>query len=455
MDSAIFYDTETDWISMGWGTTLWRNGKTSSIITGGQNRLNGNTFTGEGNFPTQLGIISTITTDFAKAHGLGKRTANNSFFYGRIGEILVYDRTLSTSEIETVEQYLGSKWGIALEGAGAPLDITSGLMAHIPFDENSGNVASDVSGNNRHATLVNFDTNNSWIQGKIGGAIDLDGTNDYVTIPLAYPDKFTIAFWLRSTSNHNAHLGRYTAQCAILAGAHSSLSWGLDGGKIKYFFIRSGNHGASKASNNVVNHGNWVHLALAMNSNSHSLFIDGNLDFNHVGSTDISLASSSSINLGRLFGSNNYLPASFDDFRMYDRVLLDSEILAIKNLGFDPLASSTYVSPNPSFILTPATNSVSTAHLTEQILKYLKPEITTQPQSAMVPANGSTTLSASAEGKFLTFQWQKDGSDLIGETNATLIFSDFNGTQDEGNYTITVSNDFGSVISAPAEIKEQ
>jgi hypothetical protein len=73
----------------------------------------------------------------------------------------------------------------------------------------------------------------------------------------------------------------------------------------------------------------------------------------------------------------------------------------------------------------------------------------------MVPANGSTTLSASAEGKFLTFQWQKDGSDLIGETNATLIFSDFNGTQDEGNYTITVSNDFGSVISAPAEIKEQ
>ena len=73
----------------------------------------------------------------------------------------------------------------------------------------------------------------------------------------------------------------------------------------------------------------------------------------------------------------------------------------------------------------------------------------------MVPANGSATLTASAEGKFLSYQWQKDGTDLIGETNATLVFSDFNGTQDDGNYTITISNDFGSVISAPAEVKEQ
>ena len=328
-------------------------------------------------------------------------------------------------------------------------------MAHIPFDENSGNVASDVSGNNRHATLVNFDTNDSWTQGKIGGAIDLDGTDDFVTIPLAYPDKFTIAFWLRTTSNHNSHLGRYSNQVAILAGAHQSLSWGLDGGKIKYFLNKSGHIGRTKISNNVVNHGNWVHLAVVMNYLNHSLFIDGNLDFQHVGDSNISLSSSSSINLGRIFDANVYLPASYDDFRMYDRVLLDSEIQAIKNLGFNPLASSSYLSPNPSFTLTPATNSISTTHLTDQILKYLKPEITTQPQGKMVPANGAATLTASAEGKYLSFQWQKNGTDLIGETNATLIFSDFNGTQDDGNYTITISNDFGSVISAPAEVKEQ
>ena len=105
--------------------------------------------------------------------------------------------------------------------------------------------------------------------------------------------------------------------------------------------------------------------------------------------------------------------------------------------------------------LTPVNNSVTTAHLTKQILKYLKPEITTQLQGTMVPANGAASLSVGAEGKYLTYQWQKDGTDLIGETNATLVFSDYNGTQHDGNYTITVTNDFGSVISAPVEVKEQ
>ena len=64
-------------------------------------------------------------------------------------------------------------------------------MAHIPFDENSGNLASDVSGNNRHATLVNFDTNDSWTQGKIGGALELDGTNDWISVPVSLGVDYT------------------------------------------------------------------------------------------------------------------------------------------------------------------------------------------------------------------------------------------------------------------------
>ena len=72
-----------------------------------------------------------------------------------------------------------------------------------------------------------------------------------------------------------------------------------------------------------------------------------------------------------------------------------------------------------------------------------------------MPANGSATLSASAEGKYLTYQWQRNGTDLAGETNATLVFSDYNGTQHDGNYTIRVTNDFGSATSTPAEVKEQ
>jgi len=169
----------------------------------------------------------------------------------------------------------------------------------------------------------------------------------------------------------------------------------------------------------------------------------------------------SSNQIGKSGTAKNFFTGNFGEILIYDIVLSTNEIETVeKYLGKKwgmSISHDTTPSPSgnpPTYQVTPANDSVTTAHLSEQILKYLRPEITSQPQGTMVPANGSTTLTASAEGKFLTYQWQKDGSDLVGETNATLVFSDFNGTQDEGNYTITVSNDFGSVISAPAEIKE-
>jgi N-acetylneuraminic acid mutarotase len=98
-----------------------------------------------------------------------------------------------------------------------------------------------------------------------------------------------------------------------------------------------------------------------------------------------------------------------------------------------------------------ASNTITTSDLSEQILKYLKPEITAQPQAQTVYADSNVSYSVSAEGKYLTYQWKKDGNDLAGETNATLNITDANATQHEGNYSVVVSNDFGSVESGGVE----
>jgi hypothetical protein len=94
-----------------------------------------------------------------------------------------------------------------------------------------------------------------------------------------------------------------------------------------------------------------------------------------------------------------------------------------------------------------ADGAITTDKLNEQILKYLKPEITSQPQASTIYAGGDGSLSFSAEGKYLTYQWKKDGVDLTGETNATLKITDANATHHDGNYSVVVSNDFGSVES--------
>ena len=99
---------------------------------------------------------------------------------------------------------------------------------------------------------------------------------------------------------------------------------------------------------------------------------------------------------------------------------------------------------------TPLTGSITTTQLNEEILKYLKPKII---QSPRLPpeANGQVftgqqiILSSQADGRYLSYQWKKDGIDLSGETNATLTIPDANASQHDGNYTLVVSNDFGSV----------
>jgi len=94
-----------------------------------------------------------------------------------------------------------------------------------------------------------------------------------------------------------------------------------------------------------------------------------------------------------------------------------------------------------------AEGSVSKSALDATILKYLKPEITSQPQAQTVYGDSNVSFSVTAEGKYLSFQWKKDGVDLAGETNATFNITDANATLHDGNYSVVVSNDFGSVES--------
>jgi formylglycine-generating enzyme required for sulfatase activity len=90
--------------------------------------------------------------------------------------------------------------------------------------------------------------------------------------------------------------------------------------------------------------------------------------------------------------------------------------------------------------------AITTAQLNEQILKYLKPEITLAPQAPGLIFGGQTiTLNSRAEGKFLTYQWHKNGQPIARATQDRYVIQGVNKAQHEGNYTLVVTNDFGSV----------
>jgi hypothetical protein len=63
-----------------------------------------------------------------------------------------------------------------------------------------------------------------------------------------------------------------------------------------------------------------------------------------------------------------------------------------------------------------------------------------------------TTLSVQASGKFLSYQWQKNGANLAGETNANLVLSNASANADDANYSVVISNDWGSITSPLARV---
>ena len=155
--------------------------------------------------------------------------------------------------------------------------------------------------------------------------------------------------------------------------------------------------------------------------------------------------------------TRDMLPASVltDLNRTISKSMLGSDVLAdlnqsIKTITRDMLPASVLTDLNRT--VTPQmiqSSSITTAQLNEQILKYLKPEITVSPQApGLIFSGQSMNLTSQAQGKYLTYQWQRNGQPIAGATQASFSIADLNGSLHDGNYSVVVSNDFGSVTSA-------
>lgn len=81
-----------------------------------------------------------------------------------------------------------------------------------------------------------------------------------------------------------------------------------------------------------------------------------------------------------------------------------------------------------------------------------KPIITLQPQSAQVETGTDITLSVTATGSDLTYQWRKDGVDIDGATSAELVFEDLT-LEDAANYYVVVANECGILTSNIATLE--
>ncbi|MEK7677627.1 MAG: immunoglobulin domain-containing protein, partial [Verrucomicrobiota bacterium] len=96
-------------------------------------------------------------------------------------------------------------------------------------------------------------------------------------------------------------------------------------------------------------------------------------------------------------------------------------------------------------------NAVGEMASAEAVLVVLaRPSIVSQPESRTVTPGGDVTLAVSAAGSLpLVYQWQRNGANLEGETNATLTLRGVQSTT-SGSYRVVVANAVGVVASEKA-----
>lgn len=199
------------------------------------------------------------------------------------------------------------------------------LLYH--FDEGSGKVAADASGNGADGTLQGA----AWARGKFGGGVQLDGVGASVfrkaTPALMGLKRFTVECWYRqdNPSGRQFLVGKdVTFHWDLSEGNASTLSLYNLGGQV----LNSEGKPHMQAGAFLGAHSGirWNHLAACYDGSQVSLFMNGRLAWRGAGPKDFTLGSDSrGLWIGCYVGMDYWFSGIIDEVRISDVVRYDPE----------------------------------------------------------------------------------------------------------------------------------
>jgi fibronectin type 3 domain-containing protein len=215
----------------------------------------------------------------------------------------------------------------------AEVSVTpSTLRLLLKFDESSGSVAADSSGTGRNATLVNAP---AFAAGRFDNGLTLAAASaQYGTLPAGIVNgltNFTLSTWIKvnafATWQRIFDFGTGTNNYMYLTTQYTTTA--PNAAKLR-FAIRTPSISEQTVSGTAIalTAGAWTHVAVTRSGTTVSIYVNGSL----AGSGTIALNPSdlgtTMLNyLGKSqFGSDPYLDAALDDFRLYSQALSPAEI---------------------------------------------------------------------------------------------------------------------------------
>jgi len=291
----------------------------------------------------------------------------------------------------------------------------SGLVSWWPGDGS----AIDLLGGNNGTPLGNLGRA-TYQGGEVGAAFSFDGTTSAVFVknaPNLQLQTFTIEAWIR----------RNSATQTTLTGAQTANLFAYGTGGYAFGFLNDGRLYLSKAGvNNVgsqfgVADTNWNHVAVTKSGTNVTFYVNGVADGPTNYNTTFTFSSDASIGATGGTAATSFY-GLIDELGIYNRALAANEIQALVSAGPDGKC--------PDY----------------------PPEIIVPPGDRNIPLGGSATFTVAASGWLpLSYQWLFEGNPIPDATNAVLSLTNVQSGA-LGAYSVTVSNSYGSITSAPANL---
>jgi len=247
--------------------------------------------------------------------------AESTIYYWRIDEVNTYGTTT------------GTVWNFTTIG-----QEQTTAVAYWPLNETSGSIAYDAVGS-VDGTLHNMDSSD-WVSGYIGGALDFDGSNDYVSMARssvietgnASTHQLSASAWIKHDLTSPP-----TIFTAIVGTGDGGWFIGSFPNENKLYFacwLENGGSGETAVitDNTPVFNGQWHHVAAVYDGSKAHLYVDGNhAEVSTIGGTVRNMS-----NLAVLLAENGgatgrYWDGRIDDVKIYDYALSSEEVYHMIN----------------------------------------------------------------------------------------------------------------------------
>ncbi len=273
-----------------------------------------------------LGGTPTYTADKGYLD-IGRLRATSSSLYGtgQIDEVRVYNRALSTTEIQSLYDLGASdKVNSSVSQNQGTGRLDSGLAGYWKLDDASGTTATDSSTNANNGTLTNGPT---WGTGKIGSDVVFDGVNDYIisgsNISLANRT-FSVAAWAKRTSNNTWDFIITQGSSAVL---NQAFQFGFrDNNTFTCSFYANDLDTVATYTDSTWHY--WV-CSYDVSNSSRKIYRDGVLVASNSAAAYVG---SGQLNIGRYQVLDTYFHGSIDEVRVYNRALSDDEVSQLYRL---------------------------------------------------------------------------------------------------------------------------